>query len=264
MVEILTSSPETLTPIPVLLYHSVVADPRRNFDVSIDQFTAQLQFLREQEFDTLSVDDLARKLTEGVPLSERTAAVTFDDGCASFANYALPVLVENSIRSTVYVESAHVGTAGRDGVLRMDGGAIAAAIQAGVSIGAHSRTHAQLDIASSGDAWREIADSRSELSELTGTEVSSFAYPHGFYSNETSSMVKRAGYSSAVAVKNAFSHRLDDPFAIARITITGDTQLDSFKNICNGDGRPLAWRRERLRTTAWRWGRRIEWLADRA
>jgi peptidoglycan/xylan/chitin deacetylase (PgdA/CDA1 family) len=191
-------------------------------------------------------------------------AVSFDDGCASFTDHALPVLLRQGVRSTVYVESAHIGLRGRDGVMRMGRDAIAEAVQAGVSIGAHSRTHAQLDVARSEDAWREISDSRDELSEITGTSISSFAYPHGFYSDATVGMVKRAGYSSAAAVKNAFTHSQDDPFAIARITITDNTDLDSFRRICRGEGRPLAWRRERVRTRAWRWGRRIDWVASRA
>lgn len=249
---------------PVLLYHSVLPEPRGAFDVSVGQFAAHMAHLSEMGIRTLTVEQLAGRLAAGEKLPERTLAVTFDDACASYADHALPILLGNKVRSTLYVESAHVGGLGRDGVLRMSADAISDAVREGVSVGSHSRTHAQLDVLSNDDAWREISESRIELAELTDTEISSFAYPHGFFSSGTAAMVRRAGYSSAVAVKNAFSHGLDDPFAIARVTITVATDLESFKGICRGEGRPLAWKRERVRTRAWRLGRRIGRVADRA
>ena len=42
-----------------------------------------------------------------------------------------------------------------------------------------------------------------------------FAYPHGAYDKRVRQAVIDAGYVSAAAVKNAFSHPADDPYAIA-------------------------------------------------
>ena len=55
------------------------------------------------------------------------------------------------------------------------------------------------------------------------TSVHSFSYPHGCYDHRVRSAVVEAGFRSAVAVKNALSHDHDDPFAIARWTVTAGT-----------------------------------------
>jgi hypothetical protein len=86
--------------------------------------------------------------------------------------------------------------------------------------------------------------------------VRSFAYPHGAYDERTRKAVVDAGYGSAAAVKNAISHADDDPFAIARWTVTAGTPAARIAAVLEGEGVPRAWVRERLRTRAYRGARR--------
>jgi hypothetical protein len=64
------------------------------------------------------------------------------------------------------------------------------------------------------------------------------------------------GYASAAAVKNALSHARDDPYALARVTITQDTTEGQLGELLAGRGAPIGWSRERLRTKAFRAYRR--------
>ncbi|MDQ6605453.1 MAG: hypothetical protein M3Z06_02770, partial [Actinomycetota bacterium] len=77
------------------------------------------------------------------------------------------------------------------------------------------------------------------------------------YSRVVRTAVGAAGYRSAAAVKNALSHPADDPLAIARVTIMRDTSTDAVAELLAGRGAPLAWRRERYRTQAFRTARRL-------
>jgi hypothetical protein len=70
------------------------------------------------------------------------------------------------------------------------------------------------------------------------------------------SAVIEAGYSSAVTVKNALSHAADDPFALARWTVTFGTPPSRIAEVLEGETVPLAWQRERLRTRVYRTARR--------
>jgi hypothetical protein len=91
---------------------------------------------------------------------------------------------------------------------------------------------------------------------VTGAAVVSFAYPHGAYDGRVRLAVIGAGYRSAAAVKNALSHPADDPFAIARWTVTAGTPASRVAGVLDGEGAPHAWARERLRTRAYRTARR--------
>jgi hypothetical protein len=86
--------------------------------------------------------------------------------------------------------------------------------------------------------------------------IESFAYPHGAYDRRARQAVIQAGYRSAAAVKNAVSHASDDPFAIARWTVTRGTPVSRIAEVLEGDGVPRAWANERLRTRAFRTVRR--------
>jgi hypothetical protein len=87
--------------------------------------------------------------------------------------------------------------------------------------------------------------------------VTSFAYPYGAHDPRVRAAVIAAGFHSAAAVKNAISHRADDPWAIARWTVDGATDAERIARVLDGRGVPRAWRRERLRTRGYRTVRKL-------
>ena len=126
----------------------------------------------------------------------------------------------------------------------------------GCEIGAHSMSHPQLDCLPPQQAEYEIHQSKDVLEQVLGQPVNSFAYPHGYHDRRVRQMVVEAGYSSASAVRNALSHSDDDRFALARVTIKSDFGIDRIDRVLSGQGIPLARKRERARTRAWRQMRR--------
>jgi peptidoglycan/xylan/chitin deacetylase (PgdA/CDA1 family) len=126
-----------------------------------------------------------------------------------------------------------------------------------VEVGAHSRTHPRLDELAPGRLRDEVHGSKADLEDLLQQPTRSFAYPHGDHDRQVRQMVVDAGFDSAAAVKNAFSHGRDDPFAIARITVTATTTAERIRQLLQGRGAPAAWARERRRTRAYRSYRRV-------
>jgi peptidoglycan/xylan/chitin deacetylase (PgdA/CDA1 family) len=64
-------------------------------------------------------------------------------------------------------------------------------------IGAHSVTHPFLPELPLFVQKNEIENSKSDLEEILGHTVTSFAYPHGFYDTQTVSLVQAAGFKCA-------------------------------------------------------------------
>ena len=125
-----------------------------------------------------------------------------------------------------------------------------------VEIGAHTVSHRRLDELDDRELADEVGVSKAQLEDFTGVVVGSFSYPHGAYDRRARAAVIAAGYGSAAAVKNAVSHPGDDPYAIARWTVTRGTPAFRIAQVLEGDGVPRAWEHERLRTRAYRAARR--------
>ncbi|HEY6757870.1 MAG TPA: polysaccharide deacetylase family protein [Baekduia sp.] len=240
--------------IPVLLYHSVNDHAERRdrpYSVSRACFAEHAEAVSASGRVAVRVSELAAALRSERPLPERPVAVTFDDGFAD--NYhAVAALLRHDLSSTVYVTTGAVGT--RDRLSAADVAELARSPH--VEVGAHGVRHRYLDELDDQELTEEVRGSKAALEDLTQAGVASFAYPHGAYDIRAREAVIRAGYSSAAAVKNAVSHAGDDPFAIARWTVTHGTPASRIAQVLEGEGVPTAWRGERLRTRAYRTARR--------
>jgi peptidoglycan/xylan/chitin deacetylase (PgdA/CDA1 family) len=241
--------------VPVLLYHSV-CDRRRGaqdrFTLSRAEFVAHADTIAATGRAPLRITELAACLRRERSLPERAVAITFDDGYVDNLD-AVGELAQRDLSSTVYVTT---GNLGRRGMLSPSSLAELCSI-ASVEVGAHGVRHLRLDEL---DDWRrtdEVHASKAQLEDLIQITVRSFAYPHGAYDGPTRNAVIRAGYRSAAAVKNAVSHSRDDPFAIARWTVTAGTPPSRLADVLDATGVEVAWTHERVRTRAYRRARRL-------
>jgi peptidoglycan/xylan/chitin deacetylase (PgdA/CDA1 family) len=232
-----------LTVVPVLLYHAISASPPpglKRFTVHPRQFAEHVAVLRDAGRAGLTVSQFAACLRGGAPLPDRPVLVTFDDGYADFLQ-AAEWLLSARLPSTLYVTTAAVGTTGMLSRRQLS------SLGQAVEVGAHSRTRLR----------SEVYGSKAELEDVLQRPVRSFAYPHGDHDQDVRRTVVAARFESAAAVKNALSHDRDDPFAIARVTVTADVTARRIEELLRGRGAPTAWAGERRRTQAYRAVRRL-------
>jgi len=239
--------------IPVLLYHAVsdVARPGlERWTVSRAAFDDHVARIAASGRVPLTIPELADGLRGERPLPDRPVAVTFDDGYDDTLA-AVGLLADRGIAATVYATVSSLGTTG---MLTADHLADLARV-ARVEVGAHGMTHRRLDELDRADIVHELVASRGCIEAMTGRPCTTFAYPHGAHDRRVLTAVVAAGYRSGAAVKNALSHRGDDPFAIARVTIEAGTSTSDLERVLAGV-RGLAPRHDRLRTRGYRWARR--------
>jgi peptidoglycan/xylan/chitin deacetylase (PgdA/CDA1 family) len=254
-----------VTPIPILLYHSVSADPPawiRRQCVAPDVFARHLELIRESGLTALSVAEYARMLDDGGSLPQRPVLITFDDGLADFGEHAWPALRRAALPATLFVTTGFVeGLPEGRAVSRppgpwLDAAALLELHAQGVEIGAHTHSHPHLDTLPVDGARVEMVRSKEILETVLGAAVPSFAYPYGYHDPVVRRLAQACGFASACAVKNALSSRTDDRFALARLTVRADTPLAGVRAWLQGRGAPLAPPRELARTRAWRVYRR--------
>ena len=254
-----------MTVIPILLYHSVAADPPgwiAPYTVTPQAFARHLALIAASGRTAMTVSGLVAALRGEQPLPPRPLALTFDDGFADFAA-AASVLAAHNLPSTLYVTTGALRGRHLSARLRippapmLHWSQLTELVDQNVEIGAHTHTHPQLDTLPKSAAADEIRRSKNLLEDALSWEVPSFAYPHGFHSARVRRAVEAAGYTSACAVMNAMSSTSDRPFSLARLTVRATTTTEQLTTWLGGGGARVAPYPEAWRTKVWRTYRRV-------
>ena len=247
--------------IPILMYHSIdeaCSSRFRRFTVSPSSFKAHVRYLSDSGYQTLTVSELIEAMDGRAVMPSKPVVLTFDDGFADFHEAALPILTEFGHTVTLYVVSGAVGGFSAwlsgigEGTRRMVSWAQLDEIRrSGIEIGAHTATHAALDLLSLDEARQEIAVSKRDLEDRLGTDVSSFAYPFGYQNGAVRQIVQREGYSSACAVRYAMSSIADDRFALSRHIALDSWDRDALGAVLQGRPPLIPNLYEQTRSRAW-------------
>jgi peptidoglycan/xylan/chitin deacetylase (PgdA/CDA1 family) len=227
-----------------------------------------MQCLAREGCRPVTISALVDSIATGAALPTRTVAITFDDGLRDFRTWAMPVLQKYGFPATLYIVTGCVGATAR-WLHRLGEGErpllswsdIEEVANAGIECGAHTHSHADLDILSAGAASGEIRRSKIELEDRLGRPVLSFAYPYGHASQTTLRLVKEAGFASACRVGDALSSTREDPCRLSRITATSDLVLGNLRSFLRGTGLPIAPTHDRFGTSARRLARKVIHLA---
>ena len=244
--------------VPILLYHSIADEPSEfiaPYTVSPATFRRHLDAVAATGATTLTVSDFIAARAEGT-LPARPVLVTFDDGYRDTLTAAAPALAERGMVATTYVTTGVVDGVSPGGDPMMTWAQVDELAATGHEIGAHSRTHPQLDTLPLRAVRREVAGSQAELQDRTGLPIASFAYPHGYSDARVRRVVREAGFTSACSVKNALSPPHDRPHTLARLMVMSTTTDAELHAWLAGRGVPAGQADERLLTVGWRWYRR--------
>jgi peptidoglycan/xylan/chitin deacetylase (PgdA/CDA1 family) len=234
-------------PVQILFYHRVADEHPNAWTISTKKFAAQIRWLR-QRFDIVSLSEAQARIASG---SNRwpTACITFDDGYGDNYRSAIPLLINQKIPFTYFVATDHVFNnrpfphdvaAGRplpvntiDQIRKM--------AAAGVEIGAHTRTHANLGAPLTHEQLtNEIVGSKHDLEEAIGSKVNYFAFPYGLHENMSAAgfrIAVDAGFAGVCSAYGGYNFPGDDAFHLRRIH--ADPEFIRFANWLTIDPRKL-------------------------
>ena len=98
-----------------------------------------------------------------------------------------------------------------------------------VTIGSHSHCHNLLDRIPLAEAEQSIRKSKEILQDLTGQQIRHFSYPNGDYNGALVSVLKRAGFVSAVTTRPGFFKTASNRYEINRYGVGAWTTLPFLK-----------------------------------
>jgi peptidoglycan/xylan/chitin deacetylase (PgdA/CDA1 family) len=212
----------TVAPL-ILTYHGVDAGPPPLF-VAPDLFAVHLTVLERAGADVVTVATLASRLTAGT-LRPGTVALSFDDGLASVAEHAAPLLRRHGWPATAYCVAGYLGGANDwptqpAGVPRrplLTGAAVARLAAEGFEIGAHTMSHRPLGHLSGTALEEEIVGCGERLAAAAGVPITTFAAPYGDPPSGAARTLIAAAYAACCGTHMDIVAPPADVYALPRI-----------------------------------------------
>jgi peptidoglycan/xylan/chitin deacetylase (PgdA/CDA1 family) len=219
--------------VPILFYHYVGNNPnskdlqRDTLSISPDKFDAQMKYLRDNGYSSISFDTLYAALRNQASLPNKPVVLTFDDGYIDFYYNAYGILRTYGMSATVFVITGLVGQPAYltwPQIQEMQGSGL-------IHFGAHTVHHYNLPSVSPDTAFNEIQESKKVLQDHLGVPINFMAYPNGATNSQIVSLVQKAGYVGAAGTWPNTIQSESYAYNIPRIRISGSISIENFASL---------------------------------
>jgi peptidoglycan/xylan/chitin deacetylase (PgdA/CDA1 family) len=224
--------------VPILMYHHVEDVPsnadayRRDLSVSPEKFRAQLRYLKQEGYESITLNDLALHLTVGKPLPPKPIIITFDDGYRDAYTQAFPLLRRFGFVGTFFLISAPIDANDPDFLSWAE---VEEMHAAGMAFEPHSWDHPDMRNRGFNFVVFQILAPKEAIEARTGETCRFFAYPSGRYDQFVIDVLRSANFWGAVLTEQGATHTADDLFTLQRVRVHGGDDLDSFIRNLNLD-----------------------------
>ena len=211
------SASDTSVRVPVLTYHRVApasAVGQLDLKVDPDNFTAELEGLRQAGYHTVTQAQLFDALYHHGSLPSRPIVISVDDGYIDDVRTILPTLRRLHMVATFFVITGRMSEAGF-----LNAGQIRELDRAGMDVGDHTAHHVDLRLLSPGQLRAETAGSRRVLQQVLGHPVYFFAYPFGAYNDNVVAAVRAAGFTMAYSTAGGIQQSTGRPLTEPRVHV---------------------------------------------
>ena len=219
---------ENGTKVLILNYHKI-DDTFIALAVRPEDFDAQMKYLSEHGYHTITPDELYDSLAGNAELPENPVLITFDDGYEDNYKNAYPILKKYDFKATIFVITSFLGKDKNymtwDQARELDAN--------GISIESHTVDHKSMTDLTDEQLRMELVESKKKAEKELGHPVEYMAYPTGTYNLHIAEMVKEAGYKAAFTIKYGNVDKASNIYALERVPIfhTEDTNKDFLERI---------------------------------
>jgi peptidoglycan/xylan/chitin deacetylase (PgdA/CDA1 family) len=186
--------------VPILMYHYVehVTDMndtiRMSLNIPPEIFEQQIVTLQDNEYTFITLHDLTEGISGKKALPDKPVILTFDDGYLDFYTDVFPILQKHQVKAVAYITPGLLDSPNymdTKHVVEISGSGL-------VEIGSHTMTHLHLAGSQMEVVYYELHESKRTLEEMTGKNITAFAYPYGAYDQQAVRLVQEAGYTNGV------------------------------------------------------------------
>jgi len=211
--------------IPILMYHSISYEKGNALRIPKESFRNQMRYLKDNNYTTLSLDELYAYMKMGKKLPAKSIVITFDDGYKDNYTNAFPILEEFKFKATVFVITNAIDKDKN----YLTSNEIKLMDKNNMRIESHTASHEHLDKIPYKDEVTTMTTSKSNLEKILGREINYIAYPYGEYNSDTIKAAKQSGYKLAFSTEFGWINKNNNIYSLGRIYISSFYNLESFK-----------------------------------
>lgn len=221
--------------IPILMYHRITTVPGDRNALPPEKFEEQLQYLSSQGYHSVSIEQLEAHLLCDKELPSKPIVLTFDDGYQDNLTTALPLLQKYNQIGNVFSITHWQGTEnmlrnfGKEPTVTMNEEELRQWQNAGHYVGSHTLDHPFLSKCSPEQLHHELADSKTEIENITGKPATCICYPYGDFDSKVTVEAKKCGYHIGLAIFDHVPLWTQELMALPRIPIPSHQKMWEFK-----------------------------------
>ena len=228
----------------VLMYHMIsehLPKKQSKFNrlrVKPSDFEKQLIWLKKKNFKSFTLTELSE--LENIPA--KSVVLTFDDGYEDNFTKAFPLLKKYEFKATIYIvlnrfnqnwatdKDLNQASNELNSEKMLSNEQIKEMLYSRlIEIGSHTLDHVNLPKLNKEEKKKQIIESKKQIENVFNIKCNSFAYPFGFFDEDSVKIVNEANYTNATTTVNSvFDKNKYTNFEIPRIMISGRQGLFSF------------------------------------
>jgi len=210
----------------ILIYHKFDEPKSPSTSISSDTFIKHLDFLKENSYSVISIEELLSLMRSRSPIPPKTVVITIDDGYRSTYTVAYPILRKYGYPFTVFLYMEGVGRfpdyLTREQIEEMREDPL-------VTFGNHSYSHGRLARKGSDLSDNEylqvlkndLVRSEKRFAELVGHRPFIYSYPYGEYNRSMMQVLKDNHYIGAFTQDTGSLNNSFNPLLIPRDPLVG-------------------------------------------
>ena len=200
----------------VFMYHKFGVSKYPSTSVTIDQLNDHINELIKDKYNILSLDYIVDTIINDGQLPINTIGISVDDADKSFFEVGWPLFKENNIPVTLFVTT---GTIANNNKSYLNWDQIRMLRDEGVTIGAHSHTHAHMPDLNIEDVKKEIELSNKIFLKELGMIPNLFAFPYGETNSEIINLIKDYKFKVAFGQHSGIINETSNMYYLPRFSL---------------------------------------------
>lgn len=240
--------------VPIIMYHSMLKEAARTgpYVVTPDSFESDLQYLTENGYTTIVMQDLIDYVYDNQPLPPKPVMLTFDDGFYNNYLYAFPLLKKYNCKMVLspigrytdqYSEEkddhANYSYVTWDQINEMRRSGLVEIQNHSYDMHASDKSHRKGALRAAGESveqyrqalTNDVMKMQRRVEEMTGYTPTTFTYPFGAVSREALPVLQELGFKATLICESRVNHITRDPeclFGLGRYRRPGGVDTADF------------------------------------
>lgn len=211
--------------LPILMYHSISSG--NQLRVPKKQFTAEMAYLKQHHYRTLTTAEAIRALTTNTVPQKKVVWITLDDAYKDNLTNGLPALEKYNLHATINVITGFTHKTNHLSLAQMK----EMKATGHVDFASHTVQHLNLDELTTAQQKQELVKSKQWLDSQLDQNTKMLCYPAGRANATTHRLAKQSGYQIALTTQEGFATMKQGRYNLSRLRVTPGMTTATFADL---------------------------------